>query len=198
MTSDQSPEEFIPEYYEVSDMLVAEDSLAVSAAEVHGLLCGYLAAGSRLQSQAWLQLAFELMDITEFRHDSSRQLLLDLYEGVLAQLQTADFGFQLLLPDDDLPLPGRAEALGVWCQGLLTGFGLQGGHTNETLTDELKETLADLEKIAQLELDPGEGEGSESDLMELQEYVRMAAMMLFSECNPPQPADSVEPGTTLH
>ncbi len=198
MTVDQSPENFIPEYYEVSDMLVAEDSLAVSAAQVHGALCGYLAAGSRMQPEGWLQLAFELMDITEFRYASSQQILFDLYEGVLSQLQTADFGFQLLLPDDDLAMSDRAEALGVWCQGFLTGFGLQGGHTNETLTEELQETLSDLGQIAQLELDPEDGEESEADLMELQEYVRMAAMMLFSESNPQPPAEGAAPGTTLH
>lgn len=198
MSETQSPEEFIPEYYELTDVLTAEDSMTSSAAEVHGLLCGYLSAGARFGHEAWLKLAGELIDVAEFRHESSKLALTDLYDGVVVQLENADFGFQLLLPDDDLTLAERAEALGSWCQGYLTGFGLHGGHTNESLTDELKEALSDMEQIAQIELAPEEDEENESDLMELQEYVRMASMMIFSEFNPQQPDEPVAPGTTLH
>lgn len=198
MSADQSPEEFIPEYYEISDVLIAEDSLTTNAGELHGLLCGFLAAGARFKADDWLKQAAELMDIAEYRHESSKLALVDMYHGVLSLLENADFGFQLLLPDDDLAIGQRAEALGAWCQGFLTGFGLQGGQTNASLTEELRETLSDMEQIAQLELDPEENEDSESDLMELHEYVRMAAMMIFSEFNPQQPDESVEPGTTLH
>lgn len=198
MSEDQSPEEFIPEYYEISDMLIAEDSLTTNAAEIHGLLCGFLAAGARFEAEAWLKQAAELMDITEYRHESSKLALQDMYDGVLSLLDNADFGFQLLLPDDDLAIAQRAEALGTWCQSFLTGFGLQGGHTNKSLNAELRETLSDLEQIAQIELEPEDNEDSESDLMELQEYVRMAAMMLYGEFNPKQPDEAIQPGTTLH
>ena len=198
MSETQSPEDFIPEYYEVADMLVAEDSMTGSAAEIHGLLCGYLSAGARFSHDAWLKLAAELTDITEFRHESSKLALTDLYDGVVAQLEKTDFSFQLLLPDDDLSLAERAEALGSWCQGYLTGFGLQGGHTNESLTDELKEALRDMEQIAQIEIAPEDDEDNESDLTELQEYVRMASMMVYGEFNPLQADEQAAPDTTIH
>ena len=198
MSETQSPEDFIPEYYEVADMLVAEDSMTGSAAEIHGLLCGYLSAGARFSHDAWLKLAAELTDITEFRHESSKLALTDLYDGVVAQLEKTDFSFQLLLPDDDLSLAERAEALGSWCQGYLTGFGLQGGHTNESLTDELKEALGDMEQIAQIEIAPEDDEDNESDLTELQEYVRMASMMVYGEFNPLQADEQTAPDTTIH
>ena len=198
MSETQSPEDFIPEYYEVADMLVAEDSMTGSAAEIHGLLCGYLSAGARFSHDAWLKLAAELTDITEFRHESSKLALTDLYDGVVAQLEKTDFSFQLMLPDDDLSLAERAEALGSWCQGYLTGFGLQGGHTNESLTDELKEALGDMEQIAQIEIAPEDDEDNESDLTELQEYVRMASMMIYGEFNPLQDDEQAAPDTTIH
>jgi uncharacterized protein YgfB (UPF0149 family) len=198
MSETQSPEDFIPEYYEICDMLVAEDSMTSSAAELHGLLSGYLSAGARFSHEAWLKLAAELTDITDYRHESSKLALTDLYDGVLAQLKQIDFGFQLLLPDDDLTIAERAEALGSWCQGFLTGFGLQGGHTNESLSDELKEALGDMEQIAQIELEPDADEDSESDLMELQEYIRVSSMMIFTECNPEPPQAAATPDTTLH
>ncbi len=198
MSETQSPEDFLPEYYEMCDVLVAEDSMTGSAAELHGLLCGYLSAGARFSHEAWLKLAAELTDITEFRHESSKLAFTDLYDGVVAQLEQADFGFQLLLPDDDLSMDERAEALGCWCQGYLTGFGLQGGHTNESLSDELKEALSDMEQIAQIELEPEADEESESDLMELQEYVRISSMMIFGEFNAPPSQEAVAPDATLH
>jgi len=198
MPETQSPEDFLPEYYEICDVLVAEDSMTSDAAELHGLLCGYLSAGARLSHEAWLKLAAELTDITEYRHESSKLAFTDLYDGVVAQLEQGDFGFQLLLPDDDMSMPERAEALGCWCQGYLTGFGLQGEHTNESLSDELKEALSDMEKIAQIELEPEADDESESDLMELQEYVRISSMMIFGEFNAPQPQDAAAPGETVH
>ncbi len=198
MSESQSPEDFIPEYYEICDILIAEDSMTSSAAEVHGLLSGYLSAGARFSHEAWLKLAAELTDITDYRHESSKLALTDLYDGALAQLEQVDFGFKLLLPDDDLTLADRAEALGRWCQGFLTGFGLQGEHTTESLTDELKEALRDMEQIAQIELEPEAGEDSESDLMELQEYIRISSMMIFTEFNPQPEQEGVAPDATVH
>jgi uncharacterized protein YgfB (UPF0149 family) len=198
MSETQSPEDFIPEYYEICDMLIAEDSMTSSAAELHGLLCGYLSAGARFGHEAWLKLAAELTDITDYRHESSKLALTDLYDGALAQLEQVDFGFQLMLPDDDLALSERAEAMGSWCQGFLTGFGLQGGHTNESLTDDMKEALGDMEQIAQIELAPEAGEDSESDLMELQEYIRVSSMMIFTEFNPQPAQQDAAPDATLH
>ncbi|MBU2967154.1 UPF0149 family protein [Amphritea sp. 2_MG-2023] len=197
MPETQSPEDFLPEYYEICDVLIAEDSMTSSAAELHGLLCGYLAAGARFSHDAWLKLAMELTDITEFRHESSKLAFTDLYDGVVAQLEQSDFSFQLLLPDDDLSMAERAEALGCWCQGYLSGFGLQGGHTNESLSSELKEALADMAQIAQIELEPDADEDNEADLMELQEYVRISSMMIYGEFNAPPEQESAS-GATLH
>ncbi len=72
MSETQSPPKNLspPEYYELTDVLTAEDSMTSSAAEVHGLLCGYLSAGARFGHEAWLKLAGELIDVAEFRHEA--------------------------------------------------------------------------------------------------------------------------------
>lgn len=197
MPETQSPEDFLPEYYEICDVLIAEDSMTSSAAELHGLLCGYLSAGARFSHEEWLKLAMELTDISDFRHESSKLAFTDLYDGVVAQLEQHDFGFQLMLPDDDLSMAERAEALGCWCQGFLSGFGLHGGHTNESLSSELKEALADMAQIAQIELEPETDEESEAGLMELQEYVRMSSLMIFGEFNA-LPEQDVAQSATVH
>ncbi|WP_271271922.1 UPF0149 family protein [Aliamphritea hakodatensis] len=194
MSVENSPEDFIPEYYEIADVLVAEDSMSVSAAEVHGLLCGYLTAGADFTQERWMFAALEMMDVSSLKHESSRIALVDLYEGVLSQMNNPDFTFRLLLPDDDLSLNERVTALGSWCQGFLVGFGLNGAHTDSSLTDDQLEALRDLEQISWVELDQDEDdEENENGLMELQEYVRMATLMFFSESHPVENSGDTDP-----
>jgi uncharacterized protein YgfB (UPF0149 family) len=127
---------------------------------------------------------------------------MQLYLATLQQLQAPDFSFELVLPDDDQPLAGRADALGLWCSGFLSGFGLQERKGSQGLSIEGQETLRDLAQIVQITTAAdAEAEEDENDLMEVQEYVRMAALLVFSECNEPdgQPSDAAaETAPVLH
>jgi uncharacterized protein YgfB (UPF0149 family) len=70
------------------------------------------------------------------------------------------------------------------------------------LSIEGQETLRDLAQIVQITTAAdAEAEEDENDLMEVQEYVRMAALLVFSECNEPdgQPSDAAaETAPVLH
>ena len=113
---------------------------------------------------------------------------------MLEQLSAADFGFQLLLPEDDTELTSRTESLGAWSSGFLSGFGLSFDHTKQSLSSEVTDAMEDLANIAQVSFDVDdedlEGESAETSYLELVEYVRLAAMMVFAEFNvsdsPPQ------------
>jgi hypothetical protein len=59
--------------------------------------------------------------------DNVRNALIGLQEMVKGELTGDDVTVVLLLPTDDAPLADRAAALGQWCQGFLTGFGLNAG-----------------------------------------------------------------------
>ncbi|PIE20884.1 MAG: hypothetical protein CSA61_00115 [Neptuniibacter caesariensis] len=173
----------LPDFEVVANMLVEEGVGLVSPAELHGLVCGHLAAGARLQPTALIQIACELMDTDALVHESSKVTLVNLYSATAAALESMDLEFQMLLPDDENEISQRAEALGRWCQNFLAGFGLYGKHTDTSLSTEAKETLNDLGQIAQVSAEVEELEENEADLMEVQEYVRMAVLMLFTECN---------------
>ncbi len=56
------------------------------------------------------------------------------------------------------------------------------GEQGQNLSTDAQDGLRDLVQIAQIESEGG-AEEDESLLMEVEEYVRMAAMLLFSECN---------------
>ena len=99
-----------------------------------------------------------------------------------------------MLPADDRPLEERAEALVEWCRGVLGGFGLAGAGTHAKLSDEAQEILRDLTTIASSAFDFGDASEDEDALIEVHEFVRMGAMLLFTECRGAQP----QPGDTLH
>lgn len=173
----------LPDFELIANMFVEEGVKVVSPAELHGLIAGHLAAGARLQPTVLLQTACELMDINSLSQESSKVTLVNLYSGTCNALESLDLEFELLLPDDDNEISVRAESLGRWCQSFLSGFGLYGKHTDASLSQESKETLNDLGQIAQISSELEELDENESDLMEVQEYVRMAVLMLFTECN---------------
>ena len=166
--------------------------------ELHGLLAGQLSAGVRADAEAWLAMVVAHLDIQVLEDDDDKAELVTLYDLVLEQLMAADFGFQLLLPEDDVELTGRTESLGAWCSGFLSGFGLGFDRTKQTLSSEITDSMEDLANIAQVSFDADEeeleGESAETSYVELVEYVRLAAMMVFAEFNlPPDSAQQKVP-----
>ena len=78
--------------------------------------------------------------------------------------------------------PERADALLAWCRGFLGGFGLSAG-AEPDLSDEAAEALNDLAGIAATELDEDEDDVDEESLTEIEEFVRVAALLLYSDSN---------------
>lgn len=150
-------------------------------AELHGIICGQLCAGSRLSANGWITLAVEQMELSELP-DSGRALLQTLYDQTLKQLLGGEYGLRLLLPDEEDEIEVRSEALGQWCHGFLAGFGLAQVKADQ-LSEEVVSVLQDFAAIAQIDLEVEEAEENEVDFMEVSEYVRMAALTVFAECN---------------
>ena len=155
--------------------------------ELHALLTGQLVAGVRADAEAWLAMVVAHLDVQGLEDDDDKAELVVLYDMALEQLTAPDFGFQLLLPEDDMELAGRTESLGAWCSGFLSGFGLGFDHTKQKLSSEITDSMEDLASIAQASFDADDDEqkddSAETSYMELVEYVRLAAMMVFAEFN---------------
>jgi len=155
--------------------------LATGASELHGSLCGFLAGGGRLGNMS-LMSALQL-DGEEVAPSKPDQDLLDrLVKQSEAELADPELGFEPLLPADDRPLPERADALIDWCRGFLGGIGLAGAGTHAKLSEEAQEILRDLSTIAGSEFEFGHEGEDEDALIEVHEFVRVAAMLLHAEC----------------
>lgn len=173
--------------------LTARLRLGARGSELHGSLCGFLAGGGRVGRQSLLAVLH--LDGEEVSPTAADQSLLErLVKQTRAELDDPELGFEPLLPADDRALPERAEALVDWCRGFLGGFGLAGTDAHRKLSDEAQEILRDLGSIAAAELDFGEEGDDEDALIEVHEFVRVAAMLLFAECA----RDGGQAGGTVH
>ncbi len=165
--------------YQAFVTLLTSSGLNVSPAELHGLLLGRSAAGAGFDHDSWLADAAELIQSDNEINDNVRNALIGLQEMVKGELTSSDMTVVLLLPTDDAPLTERAIALGEWCQGFLSGFGLN--YRDNALSTEGKEVLQDLAAISQVQDALEESEDAETDYMQVMEYLRVAPLLLFTE-----------------
>ncbi len=166
---------------------------AAELAESHGLLCGFLCrdpngtAGEFLQHLGAMQLVVSPGAALE-------SVLTEAFESTVGQFDDEDLGFRLWLPDDDEPLEERTIALAQWCSGFLVG--LASGGRIETLSEEAKEAIEDLQQIARAEISsPGnnaaENEEDEAAFAEIVEYVRVVALMMREDYRGPEQDEAV-------
>lgn len=171
----QVPNE-LPSYAEIAAESRAWE-LAMEPAELHGALCGWLAGGGQ-DMAAWPAqvLADDQLPVP------APGSPLDLLRTVsAAQLEDRSFAFELLLPDASAPTVERADALLDWCRGFLGGFGLAAG-AEPALTEESEEALQDLARLAQASPEGGDDEEDQDALLEIEEFVRVAALLLHGDC----------------
>jgi uncharacterized protein YgfB (UPF0149 family) len=86
-----------------------------------------------------------------------------------------------LIPPGAESVSERGEALLGWGRGFLGGFGLAAG-AEPPLSEESRDALADLGRIAGSELSYEDPDNDEEALEEVAEFVRVAALLLHSDC----------------
>ena len=155
-----------------------------SASQLHGLICGFMCAGSRWRSQDWYSILDEWFLSAALPADL-HQSLSPLAAQSLSQLEDHNLGFSLLMPADNQSLAVRTQAISVWCRGFLEGFGLSGRYQQQDLSADVAEFLHDLSEISQVN-DQVDGQDSEADFCEVEEYVRVGAILIFTECGEPK------------
>ncbi|MBE0505122.1 MAG: UPF0149 family protein [Marinospirillum sp.] len=167
----------------------------------HGVLTGQLCGQQRLPREQWLLLFGQLLGSDQsVLEGDDRQLALDLLDQVLEALSAGSLDFEPLLPDDLYELEERFSALVKWIQGFLKSL-KAADLENMELSEEAQEGLDDLQKIVTeagrttLHTD----EDNEKDLIALQEFVRMVAMLIYTELHPGMPqVENPKKPTNLH
>lgn len=172
--------------YEIPDFACFEQGLGaigldLEAAEVHGTLCALLCADSAQVEVDWIGDVFADRSMEDSRVREARELFEQLSLATRRQLDDAGMSFLLLLPADTEPLKVRARALVAWCEGFVYGLGLA-GISESRLSGDAGEALRDISEFTRLDLESLEAdEASETAYMELQEFLRVAAVLIREE-----------------
>lgn len=158
---------------------LSSDNLAVSAAELHGLITGVLCAGIDDKTDR-LVLLYDYTSQGDIWPNNSKALAETLFNQTSSELNSELLDFTLLLPEDDAILADQAVALADWVSGFLAGFGIAG--STQSPSKESKEILEDLAQIAQLGIEEDVEELDQLPLLfEIREHVRICVLSLYTD-----------------
>ncbi|MFP1723133.1 YecA family protein [Lonsdalea quercina] len=184
--------------YEATEQLLQQHQVALTTAEMHGLISGMLCGGNH--DDSWKTLVSELTNDGLSFPQALAQPLLEIYQITRDTLEDEGFMFQLFLPDDtqdNVTVFERADGLAGWVNHFLLGLGVVQPRLDKT-QGELKEAIDDLRNIAQLGYDEDEDQDQlAQSLEEVVEYVRVAAIMCHNEFTHPV-VTAPEQKPTLH
>lgn len=166
--------------YSIINTIILQREAADSAAEVHGIAAAMLCLDPNAEAGTWLAEA--IAKEAELWEDD-KLTLVDLFEQSKDLMASDEFVFDLFLPEDDAPISERCAALMQWCQGYLFGMGRV--ETSSKWPGEIDEILKDIVEFTKLDtdIDEEDAEEVEADLVEIQEYLRAAVMLVRSELN---------------
>ena len=167
-------------YQTITTIFQTNDS-ELTASEAHGLATGMLCIENEIEVANWLS---ELFPEEVFLVEEEKAILEGLFEQTRKLLNEEDdgFGFDLFLPNEDGMLKEQLEAIRYWCDGFLFGVGYTRsssdwpGETGEVMQDIVEFTKLDTE--VNDEMDEEEIDEHELALIEIQEYIRVAVMMI--------------------
>ena len=166
--------------YDTFDEILAGADCEISTSEFQGILAGMISAGLTSIDKDWQSV---IIDVANDGQALTKEVL-EATQNILSESQNAfmqqDMLAPILLPDDEYPLIDRLEALSLWCQGFLLGFGLQFGDQSIN-SSEISESLQDISEVSQLELSADETEDSQIAFMTVTEHIKVAVKVIYLE-----------------
>lgn len=171
----------IPAFDDFSHVLAQADAFT-SPSEIHGVLCGFVCTGRRINGEYWLDSLLKQLEAQVAPAAQRQKMVISLYDAAWRQLVSMDPQFNLLLPGEQRSLGERAEALSNWCQGFLYGLGVTGHLVEDLASEEAHEALRCMTELAKLDFNDIEvNEMDQIAYTGVVEYIRSAVMVLYSE-----------------
>jgi len=189
ITSNNESSNNLMDFSTMQAILTSED-VKSHASELHGVLTGLVCAGFEFEDQGYLVMLHDLFNEGDGFPVAVKKAIKQMYNELWNGILDDSYSFSLLLPDDDDSMAERGHALSVWVQGFNLGFGLQQKDT-PVVSDEVKEVLTDFVEIANLSDEMEEDEDTEQAYFEIGEYVRISALLCFSELATPPNSESL-------
>jgi yecA family protein len=153
----------------------------IEAAELQGIISGFIAVAPDANDQAWVTHVVNVIDAEDAQSQKSVQVLRQLRKVIQEQLADENLTFSPLLPKDEEPIKQRMQAIVDWSQGFMLGISLGGLKETRHLSKPSAEFIADLPKFSRLEIDIAENNESETAYTEVVEYLKVGAITVFLE-----------------
>ncbi len=167
--------------YHALQQLLEKIEAEASPAAVHGLWCGRVAAGDRLRDQQWWEYTLRVVGVQN-TIDANMQTAFEAVANFAeANLQQENFSFEPWLPEDSAECSIRVSALADWCRGFIEGLTSVLGRDLLNRSTEVTEMLQDLLAIGEVDAEVSGSEEDEKQLLELAEFVKVAALNLYHE-----------------
>lgn len=183
--------------YDAVGLLLKEQGVGLTPAEMQGLISGMLCGGNNESS--WQSMLHELTNDGLAFSKNLADILREMHAATVDALEDEGFLFQLYLPDgDEVTVFERADALSGWVNHFLLGLGVTQPKLDK-VPGETGEAIDDLRNIAQLGYDEEDDqEELEMSLEEIIEYVRVAALLCYDTFTRSQPTAPEVSKPTLH
>ncbi|WP_045411607.1 YecA/YgfB family protein [Vibrio owensii] len=172
----------LPEYQSIAAELKSA-SLAVTPAELHGLLVGMLSGGLAINDQTWQPILFDYTNEGMGWPSSALALAQSVFQVTVNELTGTSMELSLLLPDEagEEGLFALADGVSDFVNHFISGMGLAGIAIDKA-SDDAKEALADLEEIAKLGIDEDDDLGEQALLLEqVIEHVKACVLTIHAE-----------------
>jgi yecA family protein len=155
---------------------------ALDPSECHGVLCGLLCATRQFPEERWLDEVLQPGGTGGAESVRCKKILRSSRRETERQLEGQQFDFEPMLPDEEVPLTQRGEALTLWCRGFLYGLAVGGLDDSKFTSEDVREVLKDLSEFTQLDVSDLEAgtNALERDYAELVEYVRVGVMLIHT------------------
>jgi len=162
------------------DVALRQSGSSWSASQSHGLLCSKLSVAGIDGGMAWFN---QIMEGSQSAGGEITELLEALFAETHRQLSERQSEFAPLLPDENESLAVIAGGLAEWSEGFL--HGLVSNVDNESLKAKLaaepvSDIIKDLLEITRASVDDDD-EADDEALVELVEYLRVAAQLVYEE-----------------
>jgi yecA family protein len=178
--------------------IITTENVTAHASELNGVLAGLICAGFAFEDQGYIAMLDDLFNSGDSFPKAVKSAIMQMYSELWTNILDDNYSFTLLLPDDDESMAERGHAISVWVQGFNLGFGLQ-HKDNPVVSEEVKEVLTDFGEIANLSDEMEEDEDTEQAYFEISEYVRISALLCFSElATPPSSGHPTKDNSTIH
>jgi len=169
--------------YEALDRSLRDSSFDGSAAQAHGIASGLVCRD--VQSAH----ADDAIEHLNFSDEASVAALESLIVLCTRDFNQIGFNFDLWLPEVD-ELPILLDALAEWSQGFIIGLMYDGSEFRTRLSPEIDASVQDIIEISGLESATSNTAEDEVAFVELREYLRMAAQLIYEELNPDRPMNT--------